>query len=1299
MFRRRPFAAALTLALVAPATALSTSPASAAATTTVAPTKVTAKHLPRPTRERDPQRAHDPHTVLVKFKKNASKAARDKATKSRGGREVEALAGTGFVKVSTTGKADELASRLSADPAVADVTLDYIREASATPNDLGYASGDQDYLKTVRMPSAWDRAKNLPSQVVAVIDSGINGQHPDLVGRTVWGHDFVSNTGIVTGAASDDNGHGSLVAGIIAAQANNTEGIAGVAWNSKVMPVKVLDSAGQGTDSNIIKGINFAVDHGAKVINLSLGGPGDNPALHDAVTYAVGKGAVVVVAAGNSGADEPEYPAAYPESIAVGATDTSGRITDFSTHGTWVDVAAPGWDILSTGTPDAQGNIYYYDSGTSFAAPIVAGIAALIKGQNAALTPAQVAARLRSTARDAGPRGIDPFYGAGVVDATNALGGGWAADFAQPASGANEPNDVPSRATPINGQLDGTIGVEGDVDWYRYPSPSQRSAYLSVLPSAGDPSAAQSFDPVLAVYDRNLRLVFEVDQFGPGHSESVGFHMDAGDYYISVRNYNGSRLTTGGYQLNVQKGDGGILDPAWHPSSSTSYAPVAIGNIDGDAKPEIVAGVVFGTGTGQLHVLERASTWELSAPVAYETSGSSLVRNIVVTDIDLDGLNDVVTATDVGVQVFRQTASHTLSAPEVVPGTAGTTFVQVADLDGDQRPDFVQSTATETAVLLSQADGSWARTVVDGTGASELEVGDLDRDGRPDIAASHDNVATVLSNTASGWTRATHVASPDWPVTGIEVADVSGDGRADLAAVLGGYNPTPKLLVWRQAETGTLLAPTTWPALEVPQMLDAADLTGDGRADLVTASPAWRAVGVHEQRADGTLLPASTAAVAPPGHYDVAGLALGDVSGDGRVDAVAASDSGLDILGNTGAPIGGGEQLWVRSAAPADFGGSAVTTAPTVTFARDVVPASVTASTVGILNGKTGARVPATVTYDAATRVATVRPTATLYDNAPYRILVSGVKDSSGATMTAPFTSTYRTTDASPPAVGGFKAAGAYRAATLTWTAPAINDLDGYIVRMATGSTPPASVTTGTSAYSGAGTSATVSLTQGTTYSFRIWPKDRTGHYGPSSAVTIVGTGETMTSNVTSLTSGGSVTVSGRLTRADNGAAIVGVPVQLWSRRVGTSTWVLVTTRTSSSTGTVSFAHQPTASVDYWWIYRGSTAYVGSGSALRRVGVRAAVTGTVSRTSLPLGGTFTLSGSVAPSHAGRTVYVQRYAGNNAWTTVTSRALTSTSTYAFTVKPATRGTFTYRVHLPADTDHLASYSPNRAVKVT
>src|SRR5689334_5726433 len=167
MLSRRPFAAALTLALVAPVTALIASPAASAAPGPSATGKrFAAKHLPRPTRATAHTRAHDPHTVLVKFRTTAPKTGRDHAVTSHGGRVAQALPGTGFVKVTTSGRAEDLARRLKADPTVAEVALDYVRKASATPNDPAFAYGDQDYLKTVRVPSAWDRSKGSLSQVV-----------------------------------------------------------------------------------------------------------------------------------------------------------------------------------------------------------------------------------------------------------------------------------------------------------------------------------------------------------------------------------------------------------------------------------------------------------------------------------------------------------------------------------------------------------------------------------------------------------------------------------------------------------------------------------------------------------------------------------------------------------------------------------------------------------------------------------------------------------------------------------------------------------------------------------------------------------------------------------------------------------------------------------------------------------------------------------------------------------------------------------------------------------------------------
>ncbi|MFM6850550.1 MAG: hypothetical protein ACKOVB_15770, partial [Terrabacter sp.] len=248
------------------------------------------------------------------------------------------------------------------------------------------------------------------------------------------------------------------------------------------------------------------------------------------------------------------------------------------------------------------------------------------------------------------------------------------------------------------------------------------------------------------------------------------------------------------------------------------------------------------------------------------------------------------------------------------------------------------------------------------------------------------------------------------------------------------------------------------------------------------------------------------------------------------------------------------------------------------------------------------------------------------------------------------------------------------------------------------GSTPPATVSSGTQVYFGTGTKVTVpKLANGTTYSFRVWARDSAQHFSTPATVTLVGTATTIASSTTAVTYGGSVSLSSKVTRS--GTPIAGVPVQLLARKAGTSNWVLVATRTTSSTGIVSVAHKPTASLDYLWVYRGSSTLMGSPSPARRVGVRMAITSNLSRTSVPLGGTFALSGSVAPSHAGQTIYLERYVGSGRWTTVTTRRLSTSSTYSFSVKPTFRATQTYRASVKDDGDHLMSYGPSRVIKVT
>ena len=197
-----------------------------------------------------------------------------------------------------------LVTELRGDPAVATAVPNYQRRAYAIPNDPYYQSNQQ-YLATVRVPQAWDQVQDAHTQIIAIVDGQVDVGHPDLVGRTVPGyHNDVPES---------SDAHGTMMAGLVAANANNGVGIAGIAWNSKIMPINVF-SGEYAYDNFIVEGIHWAVDHGATIINLSLGGPDDSPALHDAVKYAVNHGVLVVAAAGNDGdATVAGTQAAYPE--------------------------------------------------------------------------------------------------------------------------------------------------------------------------------------------------------------------------------------------------------------------------------------------------------------------------------------------------------------------------------------------------------------------------------------------------------------------------------------------------------------------------------------------------------------------------------------------------------------------------------------------------------------------------------------------------------------------------------------------------------------------------------------------------------------------------------------------------------------------------------------------------------------------------------------------------------------------------------------------------------------------------
>ena len=300
--------------------------------------------------------------------------------------------------------------KLQSEPGVEDVSYDYVRKPSYRPNDPGFP--EQYGLDKARFPQAWGsgRGDDGDGVSIAVVDTGIDARHPDLKRKISAQADFVNDDGL---AEDDEVGHGTHVAGVAAAATNNKTGVAGGCPDCKILVAKALTDEG-GFDSDIAESMIWSVDRGAKVINLSFGGPEPSRILREAVAYAHKRGVVVVAAAGNTGEKTREYPAAYPTVIAVAATDARDRRAPFSSSGNYVDAAAPGTDILST----VPGGYASY-SGTSFSSPYVAALAGLLAGEGQSRK--QIRRNILTTARDLGPNGRDPVYGAGRIDASRAV--------------------------------------------------------------------------------------------------------------------------------------------------------------------------------------------------------------------------------------------------------------------------------------------------------------------------------------------------------------------------------------------------------------------------------------------------------------------------------------------------------------------------------------------------------------------------------------------------------------------------------------------------------------------------------------------------------------------------------------------------------------------------------------------------------------------------------------------------------------------------------------------------------------
>ncbi|WP_181438525.1 S8 family serine peptidase [Paenibacillus sambharensis] len=408
--------------------------------------------------------------------------------------------------------------------------------SAAVPNDPAY--DQQRYLKQIGADKAWKLAREQIDFKIALIDTGVDLSHPDLKDNLVEGTNLVTKGK----PPADDNGHGTLVAGVLAAVGNNAKGTTGVLWKAKLMPVKALDSKGQGEEDRLGEAILYAVNNGAKIIVLSVGLYRHSPYMSDIVDYAESKGVLLVAASGNDGQllgsrAAVKYPAAYPTVVAVAGVTASGSPEKRSNPGPEVDIAAP-WQVYTT----ALGGGYKREEGTSMAAPQVAAAAALLWAASPELKPYQIREQLRQSAKDIGAKGRDDWSGYGLLQVDELLAAKLTVD-------GFEPNDTRRAAAqlPLGKMRPARLTGGTDADWYKLNLKQDGILHLRFK---GTQQEGAAMPPVrITLYDDNG----QVEEADVRISDrTMEWQVRPETAYIEVRLADSAKKTILPYQLTAQ---------------------------------------------------------------------------------------------------------------------------------------------------------------------------------------------------------------------------------------------------------------------------------------------------------------------------------------------------------------------------------------------------------------------------------------------------------------------------------------------------------------------------------------------------------------------------------------------------------------------------------------------------------------------------------------------------------------------------------------------------------------------------
>ncbi|MDH7516305.1 MAG: S8 family serine peptidase [Bacteroidota bacterium] len=791
------------------------------------------------------------------------------AVMKKGGRDIDRIVVAVFPGPI---EARNAAAAFAADPLVEYAAQERLLSVDGNPNDSGWAR--QWGARRIHTAEAWERTRGSSSVIVGVIDTGIDWEHPDLrnplwVNRAedrngngrydpwpawetrngvpgdfdgvdddgngfvddVVGYDFTDQRGYGNAGGgdyrdpdpdvTDEMGHGTAVAGIIAAEADNGIGIAGVAPACRLMVLRAFDARGIGAESDVARALIYAVDNGAGVINMSFGDVVYSRVLRDVIRYAAGMGVVMVASAGNSQSSALHYPSAYEETISVGATAENDVLAGFSNFGSTIDIVAPGVDILTT----ERGGGYAAFHGTSASAPFVTAVAALVRTLHPSFTPDEVRGILVASARDLGPPGWDDRYGAGLVDAQRAVMLAYpnVVRIIEPRTDFGTARDtvviIGTAATPTMQECTLEYGF-GRIPtrWFEIIPPSPVHVISDTL-ARWDVASLPDTTYTLRLSARSAsgssiedRVVIRIDRSPPRF---------LGLAFVPVIEGNVAGAATGFIA------DEPVLGKVWYRRKGSAEPFASVSMEDGTVNNLFVGTThhaFFGDG-----VFLPGRTYECYFTAENETG-------LVSEAMDGGNFFEIDVDPRVPESGFHQTS-------DALP--AGRVYPRCPDLNGNGRPEILLNVDAENGRLsIFEHDGAQFRRI--GGDAQGMQIprgtGTLKGPGKTHLLTSFVRNGFIYESSTPGMPPSTLVWADSgggfWPIT---IADVTGDGLDEVLAVLDDSTVGVFTLTRdnRMTRVGTIVNPTAAPPgrhnMFTTPSVAIGDLNGNNRPDLLFA--------------------------------------------------------------------------------------------------------------------------------------------------------------------------------------------------------------------------------------------------------------------------------------------------------------------------------------------------------------------------------------------------------------------------------------------------------------------------------